>query len=197
MTKIRAAITGINCWVPDDLLTNQELETMVDTSDEWITTRTGIKERRILKGKGLGTSDMASEAVKGLLEKTNTSPDEIELLICATVTPDMQFPAAANIISDKAGIKNAYSYDINAACSSLIYSLTTASKFIETGINKKIVIVGADKVPVELRVPVTATPGAVTATTVVPLLCTLTLPEVSEVNCKPVVVSALILLAII
>jgi 3-oxoacyl-[acyl-carrier-protein] synthase-3 len=108
-------------------------------------TRTGIKERHILKGEGLGTSDIGAEAVKGLLEKTNTSPDEIELLICATVTGDMQFPATANIISDKTGIKNAFSYDINAACSGFIYSLVTASKFIESGTFKKIIVVGADK----------------------------------------------------
>lgn len=118
---------------------------MVDTSDEWILSRTGIKERRILKGEGLGTSDMAAEAVKALLIKTNTSPDEIGLLICATVTPDMVFPAAANIISDKAGIKNAFSFDMNAACSGLLYALVTGSKFIETGTFKKVIVVGADK----------------------------------------------------
>ncbi len=107
MTKIRAAITGINAWVPEYRLTNQELSTMVDTSDEWIMQRVGIKERRILKGEGKGTSDLGEPAVSGLLEKTNTSPDEIELLICATITPDMAFPATANIICDKVGIKNA------------------------------------------------------------------------------------------
>ena len=131
--------------MPDHILTNDELSTMVDTNDEWIMSRTGIKERRILKGEGKGTSDMGAEAVKGLLEKTGTSADEIDLLICATVTPDMQFPATANIISDKAGIKNAFSYDLNAACSSYIYALVTASKFIETGTYKKIIVVGADK----------------------------------------------------
>lgn len=145
MTQIKAAITGIHGWAPDHILTNDMLSTMVDTSDEWIITRTGINERRILKGDGLGTSDMGANAVKGLLEKTKTSPDDIDLLICATVTPDMQFPATANIISDKAGIKNAFSYDINAACSSFIYALVTASKFIEAGTYKKIVVVGADK----------------------------------------------------
>jgi 3-oxoacyl-[acyl-carrier-protein] synthase III len=145
MTKIRAAITGIHGWVPPYVLTNDELATMVDTSDEWIMTRTGIKERHILKGKGLGTSDMGAEAVKGLLKKTNTSPDEIGLLICATVTPDMMFPATANIISHKAGILKAFSFDINAACSGLLYSINTASKFIETGTFKKIIVVGADK----------------------------------------------------
>jgi 3-oxoacyl-[acyl-carrier-protein] synthase-3 len=145
MGNIRAAITGIQGWVPPYILTNKELETMVDTSDEWIISRTGIKERRILKGEGMGTSDMAAEAVKALLIKTNTSPDEIGLLICATVTPDMVFPAAANIISDKAGIKNAFSFDMNAACSGLLYALVTGSKFIETGTFKKVIVVGADK----------------------------------------------------
>jgi 3-oxoacyl-[acyl-carrier-protein] synthase III len=145
MGNIRAAITGVQGWVPPYILTNKELETMVDTSDEWIMTRTGIKERRILKGEGMGTSDMAAEAVKALLIKTNTSPDEIGLLICATVTPDMMFPATANIISDKAGIKNAFSFDMNAACSGLLYALVTGSKFIETGTFKKVIVIGADK----------------------------------------------------
>lgn len=145
MQKLRAAITGIHGYVPDYILTNQELSTMVDTNDEWITTRTGIKTRHILKGEGKGTSDMGAEAVKGLLEKTNTSPDEIDLLICATVTPDMQFPATANIIADKVGIKNAFHFDINAACSGQIYALTTAAMYIESGRYKKVVFVGADK----------------------------------------------------
>jgi 3-oxoacyl-[acyl-carrier-protein] synthase-3 len=145
MTKTRAAITGINTWVPDYRLTNAELETMVDTNDEWIQTRTGVQERRILKGKDQGTSKMAIPAVQGLLEKTGTNPEEIDLLICATVTPDMQFPATANIISDKCGLVNAFSYDLNAACSGFIYALTTASKFIETGTYKKVIVVGADK----------------------------------------------------
>ncbi|MCX6242289.1 MAG: ketoacyl-ACP synthase III [Bacteroidetes bacterium] len=145
MTRIRAAITGIQGWVPPYILNNKELESMVDTSDEWITTRTGIKERHIQKGKGLGTSDMAAEAVKGLLEKTNTRPEEIGMVICATVTPDMIFPATANIISDKTGIRNAFSFDMNAACSGLLYALVTASKFIETGSVKKAIVIGADK----------------------------------------------------
>ena len=140
-----AAITSINSYVPDYILKNDELAEMVDTTDDWITTRTGIKERRILKGEGKGVSDMAAKAVKGLLEKSNTSPDEVELLICGTVTADYNFPATANLISDKVGIKNAFSYDINAACSSFIYSLITASKFIETGTYKKVIVVGADK----------------------------------------------------
>ncbi|HPE33670.1 MAG TPA: beta-ketoacyl-ACP synthase III [Bacteroidales bacterium] len=145
MTRIRAAIKGIHCYVPPYVLTNEELTHMVDTSDEWITTRTGIKTRHILKGKGKGTSDMGVEAVNGLLKKTNTHPDEIDLLICATVTPDMQFPATANIIADKAGIKNAFHFDINAACSGQIYALTTAAMYIESGLVKKVIVVGADK----------------------------------------------------
>jgi 3-oxoacyl-[acyl-carrier-protein] synthase-3 len=143
--KIRAVVTGVNGWVPDYILDNQELSRMVDTSDEWIMQRVGIKERRILKGEGLGTSDMGEKAVKGLLEKTNTSPDEVDLLICATVTPDMFFPATANIISDKAGIKNAFSFDLNAACSGFLFALQTGASYIETGKYKKVVIVGADK----------------------------------------------------
>jgi 3-oxoacyl-[acyl-carrier-protein] synthase-3 len=145
MSKIKAAITGVHAFVPDYILTNEELATMVDTSDEWIMTRTGIKTRHILKGEGKGTSDMGVEAVKGLLEKTNTHPDEVDLLICATVTPDMQFPATANIIADKAGIKNAFHFDINAACSGQIYALTTAAMYIQSGLYKKVIMVGADK----------------------------------------------------
>lgn len=145
MTKIRAKISGVNGWVPDYVLTNKELETIVDTTDEWITSRTGIKERRILKGEGQGTSVLGIEAVKGLLEKTNTDPSEIDLLICATTTPDMMFPATANIIADAIGAKNAFSYDLQAACSGFIYAITTGSQFIETGKYKKVIIVGADK----------------------------------------------------
>jgi 3-oxoacyl-[acyl-carrier-protein] synthase-3 len=145
MEKIRAAITGIHAWVPEYRLTNHELSKMVDTSDEWIMQRVGIRERRILKGKGLGTSDLGEMAVKGLLEKTNTSPDDIELIICATVTPDMAFPATANIISDKVGIKNAFSFDLNAACSGFLFALQTAAAYIETGKYKKVILVGADK----------------------------------------------------
>ena len=145
MTKINAAITGIHAWAPDYVLNNKELEKMVDTTEDWILSRTGINERHILKGEGKGTSDIGYEAVKGLLEKTNTSPDEIDLLICATVTPDMQFPATANIISDKVGIKNAFSFDLNAACSGFLYSIDTARRFIQSGQYKKVVVVGADK----------------------------------------------------
>lgn len=145
MGKLKAAITGVHGWVPEEVLTNQDLEKMVDTTDEWILTRTGIKERHILKGEGKGTSDMAAEAVKGLLEKTNTKPEEVDLLICATVTPDMQFPATANVVSDKVGIKNAFSFDMNAACSTFIYAMITASKYVESGEYKKVVVIGADK----------------------------------------------------
>jgi 3-oxoacyl-[acyl-carrier-protein] synthase-3 len=118
---------------------------MVDTTDEWIMTRIGIKERRILKGEGKGSSDLGAGAVLDLLKKTNTSPEEIELLICATVTPDMQFPATANIICDKVGIKNAFGYDLNAGCSGFLFALATASKFVETGQYKKVIVVGAEK----------------------------------------------------
>lgn len=145
MGKITAAITGVAGFLPDYVLTNQELSQMVDTTDEWIMTRIGIKERRILKGEGKGTSDMAAPAVKLLLEKTNTHPDEVDMLICGVVTPDMQFPATANIISDKVGIKNAFGYDLNAGCSSFLYALVTASKFVESGTHKKVIVVGADK----------------------------------------------------
>lgn len=145
MSQIRAAITGIQGYVPDYVLTNAELEKMVDTNDEWIIARTGIKERRILKGEGLGTSHMAVEAVKGLLKKTNTSPQEIDLLICATTTPDFVFPSTANLICDMAGIKTIGSFDIQAACSGFLYALTVGSQFIETGKYKKVIVVGADK----------------------------------------------------
>lgn len=145
MNKTRAAITGVFGYVPEYVLTNKELEVMVDTTDEWIQTRTGIQERRILKGDGKGTSDMGAAAVLGLLAKKGIDASEIDLLICATTTPDMQFPATANIITDKIGAKNAFGFDINAACSGFIYALTTAAKFIETGSYKKIVVVGGDK----------------------------------------------------
>ncbi len=145
MTKIHAAITGVGGYVPDYILTNKELETMVDTNDEWITSRTGIKERRILKGEGLGTSYMGAGAVKELLRKTNTDPTTIDLIIFATVTPDMPFPATANLVADQVGAVNAFSYDISAACSGFIYALTTGAKFIESGTYKKVIIIGGDK----------------------------------------------------
>lgn len=145
MTKIRAAITGVGGYVPEYILNNEELSRMVDTSDEWIMTRIGIKERRILKEVGKATSDMGAEAVKQLLSKTNTLPSEIDLIICAVVTPDMLFPATANIIADKTNIRNAFGFDLNAGCSSFLYALTTASKYVETGAYKKVIVVGADK----------------------------------------------------
>ncbi|MDR3679637.1 MAG: ketoacyl-ACP synthase III [Flavipsychrobacter sp.] len=145
MQKIHAAITAVGGYTPDYILTNAELETMMDTNDEWIQTRTGIKERRILKGEGLGSSDMGAEAVKVLLAKKNIDPKEIELVICATATPDMLFPATANIICDKVGMTNAWGYDISAACSGFLFALTTASQFIENGRHKKVLVIGADK----------------------------------------------------
>ncbi|QHV98550.1 MULTISPECIES: beta-ketoacyl-ACP synthase III [Spirosoma] len=141
----KAAITGVHGYVPDYVLTNAELERMVDTNDEWITSRTGIKERHILKGEGMGSSHMGAKAVAGLLEKTNTRPEDIDLLICATTTPDYVFPGTANLICDMVGIRNIGSFDIQAACSGFLYALTIGSQFIETGKYRKIVIVGADK----------------------------------------------------
>ena len=145
MTKITAAITAISGYVPDYVLTNAELEKMVDTTDEWIISRTGIKERRILKGAGLGTSDLGAPAVKRLLEKRGIAASEIELIICATTTPYYVFPATANIISDKVGAVNAFGYDISAACSGFLFALVTGSKFIESGQYTKVIVVGADK----------------------------------------------------
>ena len=141
--KTTAAITGVQGYLPDNIVTNDDLAKFVDTNDEWITTRTGIKERRILKEGG--SSDMASEAVKGLLEKTNTSPEEIDLVILATVTPDYPFPSTANVLCDKIGMTNAWGFDLNAACSGFIYGLSTGSQFIETGKYKKVIVVGVDK----------------------------------------------------
>ena len=141
----RASITAVHGYLPPDLLTNSELARMVDTSDAWITERTGIKERHILRGEGLGTSHMAAEAVRGLLQKTATKPEEVDLLICATTTPDMQFPSTANMICDMVGIRNIGSFDVQAACSGFLYSLTIATQFIATGAARKVVVVGADK----------------------------------------------------
>lgn len=143
MSKIRAAITGVHGYVPDYILTNKELEGMVETSDEWIVSRTGIKERRILKEGG--TSVIGVESVKGLLAKTNTDPAEIDLILCATVTPDMPFPATANIIADKVGAINSFGYDLSAACSGFLYGLATGASFIESGMYKKVIVIGADK----------------------------------------------------
>lgn len=145
MSRITAAITGVHGYLPPDILTNADLEKIVDTTDEWIRTRTGINTRHILKGEGKGTSVLGVEAVKGLLEKTGTSPEEVDLVICATVTPDYVFPATANIISDKVGMVNAWSFDLMAACSGFLYALTTGSTFVQSGRYKKVVVVGADK----------------------------------------------------
>lgn len=144
MSKLKAAITAVEGYVPDYILTNDELSQMVDTSDEWIMTRIGIKERHILKGEK-GPSDMAEIVVKRILEKKNISPDEIELVICCTVTPDMVFPATANVIAHKCGIKYGFGFDINAGCSGFINGLTTATKYIESGFVKKAIVIGAEK----------------------------------------------------
>ena len=143
MSKITAAITGVNGYLPDYVLNNQELSTIVDTSDEWITTRTGIKERRIMKNGA--SSDMAAEAIKGLLEKTNTDPMDVDLVVVGTVTPDYVFPSTSNVVCDKAGLKNAWGFDVSAACSGFLYSLATGAQFIETGRYKKVIVVGVDK----------------------------------------------------
>ena len=145
MSKTRAAITGIGGYVPEYILTNRELETMVDTNDEWITSRTGIKERRILKGENQGVSVMAVKAVEELLAKTKTDPKDIDLIIFATITPDLVFPASANIVAAKVGATNAFSFDIGAACSGFIYALTTGARYIESGMYKKIIVIGGDK----------------------------------------------------
>ncbi len=145
MTKIKAAITGVGGYVPDYVLTNKELETMVETTDEWITTRTGIKERRILKGENQGVSVMGIAAVKDMLAKTGINPAEIDLILFATVTADMTFPATANIVATAVGAVNAFSYDLGAACSGFLYALSTGASFIESGRYKKVVVVGGDK----------------------------------------------------
>lgn len=145
MQKINAAITAVGGYVPDYILTNAELETMIDTTDEWIQSRTGIKERRILKGEGKGTSDIAVEAAKEMLRKRGITAADLDLIICATTTPDMQFPATANVIADKIGAINAFGYDISAACSGFLFALTTGAQFIETGKYTKVMVIGVDK----------------------------------------------------
>jgi len=142
---IKAAITAVGGCVPDYILTNEELSTMVDTNDEWITSRTGIKERRILKGEGKGVSDMCVEAVKQILEKRKIAAEEIDMIIVGTITGDYGFPSTSNVICDKIGAKNAWGYDLSAACSGFIYGLVTGTQFIETGKYKKIIVVGGDK----------------------------------------------------
>ncbi len=143
--KITAAITAVNGYVPEDKLTNFDLEKVVDTTDEWIRTRTGITERRILKGEGKGTSEMIVPAVRGLLQKRGIDAAEIDCIIVATVTPDMVFPATANIVADKVGAVNAFGYDVSAACSGFLFSLAQGVSFIESGRCKKVIVVGADK----------------------------------------------------
>ncbi|WDF55667.1 beta-ketoacyl-ACP synthase III [Mucilaginibacter sp. KACC 22063] len=145
MQKTYAAITAVNGYVPEYVLTNQELETMVDTNDEWIISRTGIKERRILKGEGLATSDMAVPAVEGLLKKRGITANDLDLIIFCTTTPDMPFPATANILADKIGAKNAWGYDLQAACSGFLFGLSTGASFIESGRHQKVLVVGGDK----------------------------------------------------
>lgn len=145
MTKITAAITAVGKYLPEYALTNKELETMVDTNDEWITSRTGIKERRILKGEGLGTSFMAIKAAEDLLKKSNTNPEEIDLVIVATATPDMLVASTAAYTATKIGAVNAFSYDLQAACSGFLYGMSTASSYIESGRYKKVLLIGADK----------------------------------------------------
>jgi len=143
--KITAAITAVGGYLPEFRLTNKVLETMVDTTDEWIKTRTGIEERRILKGEGLGSSDMAVPAIQEILTKKQMDAKEIDCIICATVTPDMVFPATANVIADKIGATNAWGYDMSAACSGFLYALATGAMYIESGRYKKVIVVGVDK----------------------------------------------------
>jgi len=145
MSQIRAAITGVGGYVPDYILTNKELETMVETSDEWITSRTGIKERRILKGDNKGVSVLGIEAVKDLFKKRNIDPKEIDLIIFATVTADMTFPATANLVATAVGAVNAFSFDMSAACSGFLYALETGASFIQSGRYKKVIVIGGDK----------------------------------------------------
>lgn len=145
MTKITAAITAVGKYVPEYVLTNKELESFVDTNDEWITTRTGIKERRILKGEGLGTSFMAIKAAEDLLQKSNVNPEEIDMVIVATATPDLPVASTAVYTASKIGATNAFGYDLQAACSSFLYGMSTAASYIESGRYKKVLVIGADK----------------------------------------------------
>jgi 3-oxoacyl-[acyl-carrier-protein] synthase-3 len=145
MKQIHAAITAVNGWVPEHKLTNADLEKMVETNDEWILSRTGISERRIMKEPGTGSSDIAVPAVLGLLEKRGIGADELDMIIVCTATPDMPVPATANILAHKIGAKNAFHFDLNAACSGFIYGLTVGAKFVESGSHKKVLVVGVDK----------------------------------------------------
>lgn len=142
---INAAITGIGAYAPKDVITNDDLSKMVDTSDEWIMSRVGIKERHVLKGEGKGTSVMGTEAVKQLLEKTNTKPEEVDVIICATTTPDYPFPSTAALVAEACGIKNSFAFDLQAACSGFIFALETGTNFIKSGKYKKVIIIGGDK----------------------------------------------------
>ena len=144
MSNTRAAITAVGGYVPDHVITNKDLEAMVDTNDEWIRSRTGIEERRILKEPGKATSDMCVEVANQILEKSGTDPKEIDMLLCATITGDMVFPDTANTICDKIGATNAFGFDINAACSGFLYALTTGAQFIQTGMYSKVIVIGAD-----------------------------------------------------
>src|SRR5574344_1436505 len=145
MEKINAVITGVGGYVPDYVLTNEEISKMVDTNDEWIMTRIGVKERRILNEEGLGTSYMARKAAKQLMQRTGSNPDDIDLVIVATSTADYHFPSTASILCDKLGLKNAFAFDLQAACSGFLYLMETAASFIRSGRYKKVIIVGADK----------------------------------------------------
>ena len=152
MGKITAAITGVGEYLPDYILTNDELSHMVDTNDEWIMSHTGIKTRHILKGEGIGSSYMGARAVINLLDKTGVDPMSIDAVICATVTPDMFFPSTGNLIADQAGCKNAFAYDVSAACSGFLFALTTGAKFIEAGSCKRVIVVGGRAVGAMRRI---------------------------------------------
>lgn len=145
MENVNAVITGIGGYVPDYVLTNEEISSMVDTTDEWIMSRVGIKERRVLKGKGLGTSYMGSRAVEQLLKKTHTDPNEVEIIVCATTTPDYQFPTTASIIAHSTGIKKAMTFDLQGACAGFLYAVETAANYIRSGRYKKVIVVAGDK----------------------------------------------------
>jgi 3-oxoacyl-[acyl-carrier-protein] synthase III len=145
MSDIKAVIKGVGGYVPDYILNNKELSTMMDTNDEWITTRVGIKERRILKGENLGTSYLAAKAIEDLFAKTGTKPEEIDLVICATTTPDHIYPSCASMAAERVGIKNALAFDLQAACSGFIVAMATATSFIESGKYKKVLVLGAEK----------------------------------------------------
>ena len=145
MEKINAVITGVGGYVPDYILTNDEISKMVDTTDEWIMGRIGIKERRILKEEGLGTSYIARKAVKQLIKRTRTNPDDIDLIIVATTTPDYRFPSTASILCERLGLKRAFAFDMQAVCSGFLYALETGANFIRSGNYKKVVVVGAEK----------------------------------------------------